>query len=32
MEALGRRIASAIDHDRNWWGNEVIIVGEQRII
>lgn len=32
MEALGRRVPDAIDHDRNRWGNEVVIIGEQRII
>ena len=32
MEALGCGVLDAIDCDRNWWGNVVEIVGEQRII
>ena len=32
MEALGRGVFSAIDDDRNRWGNVVEIVGERRII
>lgn len=32
MKALGRHVPNAIDHDRNWWGYVVVIVGEHRII